>query len=218
MYFVATKDCLSLFQRRNNSSNNKIDYLNNSNNNISKLILADITMFPGNNIISEPTKFITPQLFETNTNHNVSGQISGDGTTTSTTTTTNGSNHEFDVSGDISEVNGYSIVTMEIISLSKCRSRVNNRNIEKKVVVSSRIEENNDSNIISNHGNAKFNMKCNTKHNNINSNDSVDYSLLCNNDGGLFGDNNSHDLECNNININNNVGYNPLCNNGGGLV
>ena len=53
--FVATKDCLSLFQRRNNSSNNKIDHLDNSNNDISELIFADINTFPGNNITSEPT-------------------------------------------------------------------------------------------------------------------------------------------------------------------
>ena len=45
--FIAIKDCLSLFQRRNNSSINKIDHLNNSNNHISILIFADINTFPG---------------------------------------------------------------------------------------------------------------------------------------------------------------------------
>ena len=45
--FVATKDCLSLFQCRNNRSTNKTDHLNNSNNDISGLIFVDINTFPG---------------------------------------------------------------------------------------------------------------------------------------------------------------------------
>ena len=44
--FVATKDCLSLFQCRNNRSTNKIDHLDNSDNAISKFIFADINTFP----------------------------------------------------------------------------------------------------------------------------------------------------------------------------
>ena len=60
--FVATKDCLSLFQRRNNSSNNKIGHLVNSNNDIFILVFGDVNTFPGNNITSEPTTFITYYL------------------------------------------------------------------------------------------------------------------------------------------------------------
>ena len=130
MDFVATKDCLSLFQRRNRSFNYKIDHLNNSNNNISELFFADTNTFPSNNITSESTNFIIRQIFETNNIHNVFGRITGDDTTT-TTTTTNGNNHEFDVSGNVSEVKRYSFVTMEIMSLSKRRSEVNDRNIKK---------------------------------------------------------------------------------------
>ena len=129
MYVVATKNCLSLFQLRNNRSNSKIDHLNNSNNNTSELIFADINMFPGNNITSEPTNFITCQLFETNNNHNILGRLTSDCTSDSTTII--GNNHEFDVSGNVSEVKRYSFVTMEIMSLSKRRSEVNDRNIKK---------------------------------------------------------------------------------------
>ena len=110
--FFATKDCLSLFQRRNNKFTNKIDYLDNSNNDISELIFADINTFPNNNTTSAPTTFITHQQFETNNNHCIPGRFTGDYTTTSTatntitTTTTTGYNHEFDVSTDISGVKG----------------------------------------------------------------------------------------------------------------
>ena len=45
--FVVIKDCRSLFQRRNNSPNIKTDHLDNNNNDISRLIFADINMFPG---------------------------------------------------------------------------------------------------------------------------------------------------------------------------
>ena len=44
--FVATEDCLSLIQRRNNSSNNKTDYLDNTKYNSYSLMFADINMFP----------------------------------------------------------------------------------------------------------------------------------------------------------------------------
>ena len=47
IHCFAIKDCLSLFQLRNNSSNNKTDHLNNSNNDISGLIFVDINTFPG---------------------------------------------------------------------------------------------------------------------------------------------------------------------------
>ena len=47
--FVAIKDCFSLFQCRNNSSNNKTYHLDNSNNYSYRLILVDINMFPGSN-------------------------------------------------------------------------------------------------------------------------------------------------------------------------
>ena len=129
-----------MFKRRNNSSSNKIDHFNNSNNNISESIFAGINKSPDNNITSEPINFITCQIFESNNNHAVFGQITGDGTTT-TTTINNSNNHEVNVSGNISEVEGYSIVTMEIISLSKCRNGVNAINIKKKVLVFSTIEE-----------------------------------------------------------------------------
>ena len=73
---------------------------------------------------------------------------------------------------------------MTTVSMSKYRSGVNDRNIKRKVEASSIIKEINNSNIISNNGNAKFNMNSNTKHNNTNSNDNVDYNPSYNNDGG----------------------------------
>ena len=220
--FFATKDCLSLFQRRNNKFTNKIDYLDNSNNDISELIFADINTFPNNNTTSAPTTFITHQQFETNNNHCIPGRFTGDYTTTSTatntitTTTTTGYNHEFDVSTDISGVKGQSIVITETVSLSKCRSWVNDRNIKRKVGVASTIEDIeriNDSNIISNNGDAKYSS---TKHNNIDSNDDVGYIPSYNNGGDSLGDNN-HDIERNKTNNNNNVRCNPH-DNGGCLV
>ena len=108
---------------------------------------------------------------------------------------------------------------MGTISLSKCRSGVDSRNIERKVGVSLTIkdmESINDSNIISNNGNVKYSS---TKHNNINSNDNVDYNPSYNKGVGLLGDNNNQDIEYNKTNNNNNnVEYNPLYDIDGGSV
>ena len=68
-------------------------------------------------------------------------------------------------------------------------------------------------NTISNNGKAKYSS---TKHNNINSNDDVDYNPSYNNSGRSLGDNNNnHDVEHNKTNNNNNnVRYNPHDNGG----
>ena len=106
-------------------------------------------------------------------------------------------------------------MTNEFFSLSKCRSGVYDRNIERKVGVSSRIEDMegiNDSNMISNKGDAEYSS---TEHNNIDSNDDVDYIPSYNYGGGSLGDNNNHDIEHNKTNNNNNVRCNPHNNNCG---
>ena len=105
---------------------------------------------------------------------------------------------------------------MDTVSLSKCRSRVNDRNIERKDAVSPTIKNKegiNDSNIISNNGNVKF-MNSNTEHKNIDSNGYVDYNPSYNDGGGSLGDNNNHDIEHNITNNNNKVRCNPHDNDG----
>lgn len=92
--------------------------------------------------------------------------------------TTSDNNHEFDYPDNILEVMVYFIATEEIISLSQCRSKDNDRNIKRsKVVVISTIKDINNGKSIGNNDAAKCH--------NINNNNYVDYNPSSDNDGCL---------------------------------